>query len=100
MANGKLVAIVTALMLTMGGQGAQAAFSLSQLVQIEQFILTGKWAELRAYLAANPALLDGADPLAAELRRFLSDTAGGTIASITPAALPGLDTLAAAKDSY
>lgn len=100
MANGKLVAIVTALMLTVGGQGAQAAASFSQLVQIEQFILMGKWAELRAYLAANPSLLAGNDALGAELRRFLADTAGGTIATIRPAALPGLDTVAAAKDSY
>ncbi len=100
MANGKLVAIVTALMLTVGGQGAQAAFSLSQLVQIEQLIVTGQWDRLRAFLTANPALLEGDDPLATELRRFLAEVASGTIASITPASLPSLDALAAARDSY
>lgn len=100
MANGKLVAIVTALMLTMGGQGAHAAYTRSHLEQIEQFIVNGQWDRLRAYLVTNPALLGGNDVLAAALRKFLADTNGGTIASIPVSSLPDLDTVAAARDSY
>jgi hypothetical protein len=100
MANRKLVAIITALMLTVGGQGAQAAYTLSHLAQMEQFILNGQWERLRAFLTANPNLLEGDSALAAQLRRFLLGTAGGTIATITPAAMPSLEALAAAKDSY
>lgn len=100
MAHRKLVAIVTALMLTVGAQGAQAAYTLSHLTQIEQFVLNGEWQRLRAFLTANPHLLEGDSPLAAQLRQFLIGTAGGTIATIRPAAMPSLDALAAAKDSY
>lgn len=100
MANRKLVAIVTALMLSVGGQGAHAAYTLNHLVQIEHLIVAGQWEQLRAFLAANPFLLEGDGALATELRRFLTESAGGTIASIVPAALPRLATVAAAKDSY
>lgn len=67
----KLITIVTALLL-MSGQGAFAEYSLAQLQEIERYILTKNTAALLLLLQANPELLIGDDPLAAELRAFMA----------------------------
>ena len=102
MASKRMIVIVTALILSAGVVPSQAAYTLSQLEQIEQFILNGQWALLKAYLDANPDLLDGSDALAVELRDFVRTVAAtGTIPTILPpATVPDLKLVAAARDSY
>lgn len=103
MANQRLVAIVTALLLaTNGGQPAFAAYTFSQLEIIEQFILNGQWDLLMAFINENPELLQGNDALASELRVFVDAVeASGTISTITPpAVIPKLEVVETAKDSY
>ncbi|MGL4279764.1 MAG: hypothetical protein ACRCS0_05315 [Albidovulum sp.] len=68
----KLMAIVTALIL-MSGHGTFAEYSLSQLQEIERYILTKNTAALLLLLQANPELLVGDDPLAVELRAFMAN---------------------------
>jgi hypothetical protein len=67
----RLITIVTALIL-MSGQTAFAEYSLSQLQEIERYILTKNSAALLLLLQANPDLLVGEDPLAQELRAFMA----------------------------
>lgn len=68
----KLIAIITALIL-MSGQGAFAEYSLAQLQEIERYILTKNNSALLILLQANPDLMAGDDPLAQELRAFMSE---------------------------
>ena len=67
----KLIAIVTALLL-MSGHGAFAEYSLSQLQEIERYLLTKNNAALILLLQAHPELMVGDDPLAIELRAFMT----------------------------
>ncbi len=103
MANKRLLAIVTALMLAAsGGQSALGAFTFSQLELIEQFILNGQWALLKAFIDEHPELLQGSDALARELREFVAAVEeSGVISTITPpAVVPDIAVVATAKDSY
>tara|TARA_A100001391_G_scaffold156605_1_gene114807 strand:- start:100 stop:411 length:312 start_codon:yes stop_codon:yes gene_type:complete len=78
MASNKLIAIITALTLSVGIVPSHAAYTKAQLEVIEILVLNQDWAELIAYLEANPELLLGADPLAAELRTFVAEARGGS----------------------
>ena len=102
MAKGRLLAIITALMLSAGIHNAQATYNFSQLEQIEQFIVNGEWELLLNYLEANPEVLEGVDALAVELREFVAQVETGGVISIisAPAAVPDLSVVEEAKDSY
>lgn len=79
MPNPKLTAIITALMFIAGSGGANAAYNLTQLRQIEQYILSKNCSALLGYLQQNPGIMDGGDLLAQELRSFANGVEGGLI---------------------
>lgn len=97
MANQRLLAVVTALLLTAGAQDARAAYTLDQLEQIEQFILGEQWSELGAFINENRELLDGDDVLAQSLRAFVDDAADGVINQLS--SLPSRDTISEARQA-
>lgn len=72
MPNARLTAIITALILSAATGPGFADFSLDELQAIEQLIVSKDTAALGRYLAANPQLVRGDDPLARELRGFQS----------------------------
>ncbi len=96
MPSPRLMAVVTALMLVAGAQSGQAAYSLAQLEEIEKLIVRKDCSGLWSFLAANPGILDGNDPLAVELRQFMSGVNGGLIdcVSVGPGIAPSVDDLA------
>lgn len=53
---------------------AQAAYTESDIVRIEELISAGNWVDLRSYLLANPSLLLGDETFAVEMRKFLENT--------------------------
>ena len=79
MPNPKLTAIITALMFVAGSTGANAAYNLAQLQEIERYILSKNCGELLGYLQANPGIMDGGDLLSQELRSFADGVEGGLI---------------------
>lgn len=102
MANKRLLAIVTALMLATGTHGAFATYTHSQLEQIEQFLRNGNFELLKEYLDNNPELLDGSDALTVQLQDFAAavESAGSISEVSTLSFAPSLDVVASAKDSY
>ena len=70
MPNSKLTTVITALMLLARTSSALAAYNLDQLREIERLVMSKDTAALGRYLSANPAITDGDDPLARELRGF------------------------------
>lgn len=70
MPSQKLIAVVTALLFFGGPGHGQATLSIEQLLQIEEMILNRDCAALRGFLAVNPQIARGNDPLAVELRNF------------------------------
>lgn len=88
MPNPRLTAIITALLyLTVPGS-ANAQFSLAQLQDIERYIVASDCGGLLGYLLENPDIMDGADPLATELRSFADGVGTGLIQCLSAA--PGL----------
>lgn len=79
MPNPNLMAVITALMFLAGTSGAKASYNLAQLQQIEQYILSKDCSALLGYLQLNPAIMDGDDQLAQELRSFADGVEGGLI---------------------
>ncbi|MGR3661643.1 MAG: hypothetical protein ACU0CA_10735 [Paracoccaceae bacterium] len=79
MPNPNLMAVITALIFFAGTGGAKASYNLGQLQQIEQFILSKDCGALLGYLQLNPAIMDGDDQLALELRSFADGVEGGLI---------------------
>lgn len=75
----RLVAVVTAFSLLGGALPARADFTLEQLLEIERLISNKNCAGLWTYVRANPGFTEGNDPLAAELRNFVSDTERGKL---------------------
>ena len=67
----RIIAIVTALLLVVPA-GRSSAASIDQLVTINRMVSQRDWAALRDYIAANPSLVEGSDPLAVELGRFVA----------------------------
>jgi hypothetical protein len=90
MPSQKLIAVITALTCLAGAHGAYAAASAEQLAQIEELIIARDCAGLRAYLVENPALLEGDDPLAGELRDFASGIDSGLISCLSYRSSPEL----------
>ena len=83
MPSPKLIAIVTALTCLAGAQGAYAAATAEQLAEIEDLIVTRNCGGLRSYLEQYPALLEGDDPLAEELRNFANGLDSGIISCLS-----------------
>ncbi|MEZ5887036.1 MAG: hypothetical protein R3D56_09170 [Paracoccaceae bacterium] len=79
MPDPRLLAIVTALVLMGGTLPGKAEFSLDQLKTIEQLVLSHDSLALGSYLAANPRLTQGDDPLARELRTFQNCLSSGRL---------------------
>ena len=79
MPNSRLLAIITAAIMFAPGQGARAAFTLPELLEIERLIVSQDCLLLWSYLRSNPALVQGDDPLALELRNFSNGINGGLI---------------------
>ena len=70
MPNNRLLGIITALLYFGANSGVQASYSIEQLREIEQLVNTKNCGGLRGYLRINPEIIEGADPLADELRKF------------------------------
>lgn len=81
MPDRRLVAIVTGLMLIMGGLGGARAAepTLDQLRIIDGLLTRNDTRALLSYLMQNPELLAGEDELAVELRRFAAEISGGRL---------------------
>lgn len=79
MPNPRLLAVVTVLTCLGAGSAAFAGYSLEQLREIERLITSKDCGALRGYIATNPTLLRGGDPLAVELRTFASGVDTGLI---------------------
>lgn len=79
MPDPRLIAIVTALVLMGSGTPGRADFSFDQLKTIEQLVLSRDSLALGRYLAANPRLTQGDDPLARELRSFQNCMSSGRL---------------------
>ncbi|WP_284162722.1 hypothetical protein [Frigidibacter sp. SD6-1] len=79
MPDPRLLAIVTALVLLGSGAPCRADFSLDQLKTIEQLVLSRDSLALGRYLASNPRLTQGDDPLARELRSFQNCMSSGRL---------------------
>lgn len=92
MPDARLLAVITALMLVATVPRAQADFSLDQLKALEQLILARDGTALRRYLAANPQMLRGDDPLARELRGLQSCLYGSGVDCFSAAATPSAST--------
>ncbi|TCP41822.1 hypothetical protein [Rhodovulum marinum] len=81
MPDRRLMAIVTGLMLIMGGLGGARAAepTLEQLRTIDQLLTRNDTRALLSFLLDNPDLLSGDDELAVELRRFATEISGGRL---------------------
>ena len=75
----KLLAVITALMLLGGTSAARADYDLAQLLEIERLVTQKDTAALGRYLAAHPRITRGDDPLARELRSFVSCVQSGQL---------------------
>jgi hypothetical protein len=88
MANRKILAIITALVMLGGPASSQQAASISELRQIEQLVAKQRWAELYNLIMAKPALTQGNDPLSLELRDFVRQVSLGRVAGLAPYTRP------------
>jgi hypothetical protein len=85
MANQRIVAIVTALLLMSTTASAVQAASIEELRKIDAMVSTQDWAGLYSMVLANPRLISGNDPLSSELRTFMRQNSLGRIAGLAPA---------------
>ena len=79
----RLLAVVTVLSCFGLGSQAIADYTIAQLREIERLTTESNWGALRAYLTANPELLQGSGELAVELRSFTSDFDNGLIEKLS-----------------
>lgn len=93
MANRRILAIVTALVMLGSSASAQQTASIAELRQIEFLVSNEKWAELYNLVLANPRLTQGDDPLSLELRNFLRQVSLGRIADLAPTSRRNSDQL-------
>lgn len=75
----KLLAVITALVLLGGTTASRADYDLEQLQTIERFVMQKDTAALGRYLAFNPQITRGDDPLARELRSFMGCVQNGQL---------------------
>lgn len=72
MAQPRLMAIVTALLLLGAGSPVRAGYTLAQLQEIDRILSARDWSALATYVNANPQLLEGNDALGVELQNFVA----------------------------
>ncbi|SNT12217.1 hypothetical protein [Tropicimonas sediminicola] len=75
----KLVAVVTALMMSAAAFGARADVTFEQLETIDRLLTQNNTRALWAYLQEYPELLAGEDELSLELRKFCTDVTLGRL---------------------
>lgn len=90
MANNKLLAIVTVMILM--GSNAESEPTLEDLITIDRLIETGNWRALYNYIEANPRLTTGTSALAGELRTFTNDVKSGQLNVFNAPPAPGVTT--------
>lgn len=83
MPSQKLIAIITALTCLAGARGAYAAYTVDQLTEIEELIVSRNCGGLRSYLEQYPALLEGDDALSEELRNFANGIDSGLVSCLS-----------------
>ena len=74
-----LLATITAFMLMAGTSDLRAEYNLSELQEIERLVLLKDSAALGRFLALNPRIVSGDDPLARELRSFMNCAQDGQL---------------------
>ncbi len=79
MADKRLLAIVTVLILMGSAGNAQRSPSIDELRTIEGLIEGGDWRALYSYVVSNPDLTSGDSALATELRSFAEDVEQGRL---------------------
>ncbi len=87
MPNNKLLAIVTIMVMVGSNAKAQQLFTIDELLEIESLISGKDCGALYSYLASNPKMTTGSDPLAAELRSFRVDVEAGRLDCFAPRSL-------------
>lgn len=75
----RLIAVVTVLVLTGASGPGRAEYTLPQLLAIESLISSRNCEGLWLYVKSNPGIMEGNDPLANELRVFVSATERGQL---------------------
>ena len=88
MANRRILAIVTALVLMGTSASSQQAASIAELRQIELLVSNQRWVELYNLVLRTPRLVQGTDPLANELRNFMRQVSLGRVADLAPTSRP------------
>ena len=78
MPSNKLLAIITVLTCLGGAANAQS-YPIDQLREIERLIVARDCGGLRIFLAVHSNLIEGSDPLAQELRKFVYGVDQGLI---------------------
>lgn len=79
MLDKRLVAVVTALMMSTVTLGAHAEATLEQLQVIDRLLSANDTRALWLYMQQHPELLVGDDELALELRKFCNDVTLGRL---------------------
>ncbi|MDD9921783.1 MAG: hypothetical protein OXQ92_05815 [Boseongicola sp.] len=79
MAERRLIAIITAMLLVPNSATAQESATIDQLRQIEEMVTNRAWRQLYDYLSANPRIVSGNGPLATELCGFVTDVERGNL---------------------
>ncbi|SFC23691.1 hypothetical protein [Tropicimonas isoalkanivorans] len=100
MPDKRLVAVVTALMMSALAPGADAEATLEQLETIDRLLSANDTRALWAYMQQYPELLSGEDELSLELRKFCNDVTLGRLSchyvpGSSPAEAAGADAAAA-----
>lgn len=88
MANQRIVAIVTALLLmsTSASASTHQCASIEELQRIDAMVSKQDWAGLYSMLLERPELFQCDDPLSNELRAFVRQVSLGSIAGLAPVA--------------
>jgi hypothetical protein len=79
MPSPRLIAIITALIMIAPVTRAGAQYTLAQLQELDALIQSQDCEALWLFVQANPALVEGNDPLARELSMFVEGASRGQI---------------------
>ena len=93
--------LLTAITIAFLSHGANAAYTLSDLKQIEAFVESRNWSALHEYLLTNPEILSGSDQLALEAREFQrSYRSTGVARFFIPPTPPSIQTIENLTEQY